>query len=124
MELKIDFDEASLRESALRATLLKGAVAHIVSSVTPEAMAVFMEKVLADALRGIAGYDVQQAVRPHVKEIVDAYLAAPETRSRLEQAVRQGIDASINGLPEEVKKAVTAMAAENFRRALQSKLNY
>ena len=67
MELKIEFNEAALQEAALRKTILVGTVDHLLSVLTPEALRVFLEKTLSDALEGIASYEIQNAIfRPKV----------------------------------------------------------
>lgn len=122
MEMKIDFDAASLQEATLRATLLKGVVDHLLGKLTPEVLTVFLEKTLADALKGISSYEITTAVRPHLKTIVDEYLTIPEVHARVVASVHQGVDLAVTQYPEEIRKSLVDTALANFKRALQEKL--
>ena len=124
MELKINFDEAKLQEETLRATLLKGVVDHLLASLTPEALAVFLEKMLAEALKGISSYQITDAMRPHFKAIVDAYVATPEVTSRINEAIHAGVDSAIGDYPATIRGAVFDMAKKSMLDSLTSKLRY
>jgi hypothetical protein len=124
MELKIEFNEASLQEAALRATILKGTVAHLLSVLTPETLQVFLEKTLADALKGIASHEIQNAMKPHYEKIISEYVALPEVKARMEQAVRAAVDGSVAAYPAAVQAAIADMAKKSFMDALHSKIKY
>ena len=100
MELKVEFNEAELKESSLRATILKGTVAHLLSVLTPEALQVFLEKTLADAVKGICSYDIQNAMRPHYEKIISEYVSLPPVKARLEAAVKAAVDGAVEACQE------------------------
>ena len=124
MELKVEFDEANLKEAALRATILKGAVGHLLSVLTPEALGVFLEKTLSEALKGIAPYEIQQAMRPYYEKIVSEYMSLPEVKARMEAAVRAAVDGSVSAYPAEIQSTIAGMAKKSFMDALHSKIKY
>lgn len=124
MELKVEFNEAELKESSLRATILKGTVAHLLSVLTPEALQVFLEKTLADAVKGICSYDIQNAMRPHYEKIISEYVSLPPVKARLEEAVKAAVDGAVAAYPASVQAAVSGMAMKSFMDALHSKIKY
>jgi hypothetical protein len=124
MELKVEFNEASLQEAALRATILKGTVAHLLSVLTPEALQVFLEKTLSDALKGIASYEIQNAMKPHYEKIISEYVSLPEVKARMEQAVRAAVDGSVAAYPASVQATLADMARKSFMDALHTKIKY
>ena len=124
MELKIEFNEAALQEAALRKTILAGTVDHLLSVLTPEALRVFLEKTLSEAIKGIASYEIQNAMRPHYEEIVREYVAMPEVKARLVAAVRAAVDGSLAACPETVRAAILDVAKRSFMDALSTKIKY
>ena len=124
MELKINFDEASLKESALRATILKVAVDHLLVALTPEALAVFLEKTPADALRGISSAEIQIALRPYLTTIVAEYVAQPEVKAKMVAAAQQGIESAISEYPATLRGTIMDMAKKSFASALETKARY
>lgn len=123
MEVKIDFNEKSLQEVALRDTILKGAIAHLMSALTPEALQVFVEKVLAQAFDKISNYDMCNALKSYVESYVREYMETPEVQERACRAAREAIDTALGKLPTEIASQLVEMAQSSFREAVKSKLS-
>ena len=124
MELKINFDESKLQEEALRATILKGAVDHIVSKLTPEALTVFLQKTLAEALKGISSYQIQEAVKPYTAQVLAIYIEQPVVKAQIEAAAIAGVNLAIAEYPEALRKAIVSIAGKTFLDALSNKLRF
>jgi hypothetical protein len=124
MELKVEFNESNLQEAALRATILKGTVNYLLSVLTPETLRVFLEKTLADSVKGIASYEIQNAMKPHYEKIILEYVALPEVKARLEVAIKSAVDGSVAAYPATVQAFIADTAKKSFMEALQSKIKY
>lgn len=124
MKIEVEFDEKALQAESLKATILKSAVQNILDSLTPEAMAVFVEKTIAESLKGITSWDLSAALRPHTTKLVNEYVATPEVQARMTKAFREAVDEALGTMPDLVKKEVAAAAAEAFKRSLLDKLGH
>lgn len=122
MELKVEFDEKSLQSAALRATILKGAVDHLLTVLTPDTLKVFVEKVLAEAFDKISAWDMASAARPYVEKFVKEYMESPEVQERARCAARTAVDTALGKLPGDVANELATMARNEFRKAVEGKL--
>lgn len=121
MELKVDFNEKDLQAESLKATILKGAVDHLIGALTPDMLRGFMEKTLQQAFESILSWQMANAAKPYVDEIAKEYMTTPEVQERTRVAVRGAIDAALGKLPESMANDIAALARDSFRRAIESK---
>jgi hypothetical protein len=123
-ELKIEFNEAALQEASLRASILKGTVDHLLSVLTPEALRVFVEKLLADTLKGISSYEIQCAMRPHCQAIIQEYVERPGVKAHMEEVLHASVDSYVDEFPAMITSTIMETARKAFMESLTNKLRY
>lgn len=124
MKVEIEFDEKTLQAEAIKTTILKSAVENLLANLTPESIAIFVEKTLAESIKSITSWDLSNAVRPHATKLVNEYVATPEVQDRMKKAFHGAIDAALGTMPDLIKAEVASAAAEAFKRTLLDKIGH
>lgn len=122
MELNVNINEKELQTEALRVTILKGAVDHLMASMTPELLRTFMEKVLQQAFDSITGWQMANAAKPYVEQFAKEYMELPDTQERVRLATRAAIDTALGKLPGDIAADLANLARNEFKRAVENKL--
>jgi len=107
-------------EEALRATIMKGTIDHLLAEMTPERMAVFADAWLAKVFTDLFshwryGGEVDAIVKPVLLEQVKN----PVFVARVQVAIQQGLDRAITELPDKIAKQITEAAMEQVKTRLQ-----
>jgi len=96
----------------------------VVSQMTPTQMRKVSEQVIETVLSGINTdkySTLAQIVERKAETMLKDYLKSEEVTSSVRVAVRQGVDAALREMPEQVKGKVVDVALRGMVDALQSK---
>lgn len=105
--IKLELPKGMLEEQVgkgIRATIMAGAVHHIVNELTPERLKEFAIGILDQGLEALNGYELRNMVVKTAEPMMRAYCIRPDFISRVEVAVREGMEKLVTDLPDIVYK--------------------
>jgi phage pi2 protein 07 len=102
-------------ESGLRKQLLQAAVQHIIKELTPDRLEAWAIKLIDDAFKGIHFYDIKKEIEAQALPDAKQLLTAPEMQERIRKTVEDAVEATLIGLPEEVKRLISSRVSDALR---------
>lgn len=121
--IKLELPEGLLEQQigkGIRATIMAGAVQHIVKELTPDRLAEFATQVLEEGLKEINGYQLRKMVGEMAEPMMKEYCMRPDFIARVETAVKEGMEKFIKDLPnttyEEFKSIVVGALVDRYKK--------
>jgi hypothetical protein len=103
----------------LRATIMAGAVQHIIKELTPERLHQFATEILDKGLDNLNSWELQKAVSEAAAPAIKSYAMRPDFIARVEEAVKVGMEKFVNDLPnviyEEFKSTIVEAITDKYR---------
>lgn len=121
--IKLEIPEGMLEEQigkGIRATIMAGAVQHIVKELTPKRLGEFATEILEQGLKDLNGYELRNMVSKTAEPMMKAYCLRPDFIARVEVAVKEGMERFIKDLPDtiynEFKEVVINSLVDKYKR--------
>lgn len=121
MELHIP--EGALEEAVgkgLRATLMQGAVNHIVKELTPERMNTFVTGILDEGLKNLNSWELRSMVSKTAEPMMKDYSMRPDFIAAVEACVKEGMEKFLKELPDivynEFREVVVGAIVDKYKR--------
>lgn len=121
--IKLEFPEGMLEQQvgkSLRATIMAGAVQHIVKELTPERLQVFATEILEEGLKNLDSYELRKTVKDLADPMMKAYCMRPDFIARIEVAVKEGMENFVKDLPnvihDQFKTLVVGSLVDAYKR--------
>lgn len=111
--------EDELTAAAIRATILKGTLDHLIKEMTPERLTAFADDMLKKSFTDIfGGWAFNNQFHEEVKPLFLAAIRDPIFQARIQKAVQEGLDKAVSQLPERVAKEIADFAIDALRKKL------
>ena len=108
----------------MKQSVVVAAAAAVVEAMTPTQMRKVSEEVIEKVLAGISTdrySELGRMMESRAEEVLKEHLETDDVKARLRVAVRQGVDAALTELPEQVKGKVIDVATKGMCDALFAK---
>jgi len=105
----------------LRENIVAAAASAVIEAMTPAQMRKVSEQVIEHTLAGISTdrySNLGRLVEVKAEEVLKEYLGTDDVKAQLRVAVREGVDAAMVQVPEEIKGKIMDMAMKAMVQAL------
>lgn len=120
--MEIHLPEGALEDAVgkgIRATLMQGAVEHIVKELTPDLLRKFATDILDEGLKRLNSWDLRDMVMATAKPMIKEYSLRPDFIAQVEEAVNAGMKKFIQDLPQiiydDFKETVVQAIGRKYR---------
>jgi plasmid maintenance system killer protein len=126
--MKIEFENQSDLEvmvgQGLRATIMSGAVSHIVKELTPERLNVFVNEALERVFENFRLYEIESQIKKLAEKQLEHLISQPEAQERIRQITAKAFAEYMGMLDQQVRERLGEQLGQFLAKSFDRNTRY